>query len=84
MASRQEINAQIHPVILSGGAGTRLWPMSREAYPKQLLALASEQSLLQDTVARVTGARFAAPLIVCNVEHRFVIEIGRASCRERV
>jgi mannose-1-phosphate guanylyltransferase/mannose-1-phosphate guanylyltransferase/mannose-6-phosphate isomerase len=65
--------ARIHPVILSGGAGTRLWPMSREAYPKQLLALASEQSLLQDTVARVTGARFAAPLIVCNVEHRFAI-----------
>jgi mannose-1-phosphate guanylyltransferase/mannose-1-phosphate guanylyltransferase/mannose-6-phosphate isomerase len=73
MDSRQENNAQIHPVILSGGAGTRLWPMSREAYPKQLLALASERSLLQDTVARVTGARFAAPLIVCNAEHRFVI-----------
>ena len=73
MASRQDINVPIHPVILSGGAGTRLWPMSREAYPKQLLALASERSLLQDTVGRITGARFAAPLIVCNAEHRFVI-----------
>jgi mannose-1-phosphate guanylyltransferase / mannose-6-phosphate isomerase len=80
MVSRQEINVQIYPVILSGGAGTRLWPMSREAYPKQLLALASEQSLLQDTVARVTGARFAAPLIVCNAEHRFVIAEQLRQC----
>jgi mannose-1-phosphate guanylyltransferase/mannose-1-phosphate guanylyltransferase/mannose-6-phosphate isomerase len=71
---------QIYPVILSGGAGTRLWPMSREAYPKQLLALASEQSLLQDTVARVTGARFAPPLIVCNAEHRFVIAEQLRQC----
>jgi len=73
MAANKANDAKIHPVILSGGAGTRLWPMSREAYPKQLLALATDHSLLQDTVTRVTGARFAAPLIVCNVEHRFVI-----------
>jgi len=75
MAATKKSNngAKIHPVILSGGAGTRLWPMSREAYPKQLLALASEHSMLQDTVTRITGARFAAPLIVCNTEHRFVI-----------
>src|SRR5258708_21470602 len=65
---------KIHPVILSGGAGTRLWPLSRELYPKQLLALASERSLLQDTANRVgQSAGFAEPLVVCNDEHRFII-----------
>ncbi len=64
----------IHPVILSGGSGTRLWPMSRALYPKQLLALTGEQSLLQETARRVAGdAGFAAPLIIANEEHRFII-----------
>lgn len=64
----------IHPVILSGGSGTRLWPMSRSLYPKQLLALVGERSLLQETAQRVVGDRgFAAPLIVANEEHRFII-----------
>ena len=63
----------IWPVILSGGAGTRLWPLSRELYPKQLLPLVSERSLLQDTLGRVNGAGFAAPVIVCNDDHRFII-----------
>jgi mannose-1-phosphate guanylyltransferase/mannose-6-phosphate isomerase len=63
----------VSPVILSGGAGTRLWPLSRELYPKQLLTLASERSLLQNTLGRVAGAGFAPPLIVCNDEHRFII-----------
>ena len=55
----------IHPVILSGGSGTRLWPMSRSLYPKQLLALTGERSLLQETACRVAGdATFAPPLIV--------------------
>src|ERR1700758_1844145 len=64
----------IHPVILSGGSGTRLWPMSRSLYPKQLLALFGDSSLLQQTVMRVSGdPGFAAPLIVANEEHRFII-----------
>jgi mannose-1-phosphate guanylyltransferase/mannose-6-phosphate isomerase len=64
----------IHPVILSGGSGTRLWPMSRSLYPKQLLALVGDRSLLQETAGRVTGdAGFATPLIIANEEHRFII-----------
>src|SRR3569833_2553707 len=63
----------IHPIILSGGAGSRLWPLSRGLFPKQLLALTSERSLLQETVARAAGDGFGRPFIVCNVEHRFLI-----------
>ena len=64
----------IHPVILSGGSGTRLWPMSRAAFPKQLQPLLSARSLLQDSVARVLQAHlFAAPIILANEEHRFII-----------
>ena len=65
---------KIHPVVLSGGSGTRLWPMSREAYPKQLLPLVSERSLLQETARRVAEPTlFHAPLFVCNEEHRFIV-----------
>jgi mannose-1-phosphate guanylyltransferase/mannose-6-phosphate isomerase len=64
----------IHPVILSGGSGTRLWPMSRTLYPKQLLRLLGEESLLQQTVRRVAQEEdFAAPILVANEEHRFII-----------
>ncbi len=62
------------PVVLSGGAGTRLWPLSREMYPKQLLALTSKQTMLQDTVARLAGiAQALAPIVVCNEAHRFTV-----------
>lgn len=64
----------IHPVIMSGGSGTRLWPVSRALYPKQFLQLTSERSMLQESVLRVTdAARFAAPIIICSEEHRFII-----------
>ena len=63
----------IYPVILSGGVGTRLWPLSRSLYPKQLLALAGDRTLIQDTALRARGKDFAPPLIVCNQEHRFLI-----------
>lgn len=66
--------AKIHPVILSGGSGTRLWPQSRTSYPKQFLKLVSDQSLLQETARRVSdAATFAPPLMVCNEEHRFLV-----------
>lgn len=63
--------AEIIPVILSGGAGTRLWPLSRELRPKQLLSLsfASEATMLQATARRVPGK----PIVVCNQEHRFIV-----------
>jgi mannose-1-phosphate guanylyltransferase / mannose-6-phosphate isomerase len=64
----------IHPVILSGGSGTRLWPMSRTLYPKQLLTLLGCDSLLQQAVRRVAEHEcFAQPLLVANEEHRFII-----------
>jgi mannose-1-phosphate guanylyltransferase/mannose-6-phosphate isomerase len=61
------------PVILSGGSGTRLWPVSRESFPKQLWPLVSERSLIQETALRGAGPGFAAPIVVCNEEHRFLI-----------
>jgi mannose-1-phosphate guanylyltransferase/mannose-6-phosphate isomerase len=63
----------IHPIILSGGVGSRLWPLSRSLYPKQLLALAGERTMIQETAIRVSGPHFAAPVIICNQEHRFLI-----------
>ncbi len=66
----------VQPVVLSGGSGTRLWPLSREKYPKQLLPLIGEDSLLQATVRRVEGiadVQLAAPMVVSNEEYRFVI-----------
>ncbi len=65
---------QLLPVILSGGSGTRLWPLSREKYPKQLLPLVGEDSMLQATLRRTDGLDgIDEPLIVCNEEHRFAV-----------
>ncbi|HEY1889171.1 MAG TPA: mannose-1-phosphate guanylyltransferase/mannose-6-phosphate isomerase [Steroidobacteraceae bacterium] len=61
------------PVILSGGAGTRLWPLSRELYPKQLLALTGERTMIQQTALRLEGLAAAAPVVVCNEAHRFLV-----------
>lgn len=64
----------IVPVILSGGSGTRLWPLSREAYPKQFLPLVDQNTMLQNTALRIAGlADVATPLVVCNQEHRFMV-----------
>lgn len=67
----------IQPVILSGGSGTRLWPFSREAYPKQFLRLITNHSLLQETIQRLDGLplehALLAPVVVCNEIHRFLV-----------
>lgn len=64
----------LQPVILSGGSGTRLWPLSREHFPKQLLSLVGSYTMLQDTATRLKGCSLEAPpLIVCNEEHRFLV-----------
>ena len=61
------------PVLLSGGVGSRLWPVSRETHPKQFLPLAGELSMLQETLQRSSGMEEAAPVVVCNEEHRFMV-----------
>jgi len=62
------------PVVLSGGSGTRLWPLSRELYPKQLLPLVGQGTMLQETLSRLDGvADVSTPIIVCNEQHRFLV-----------
>jgi mannose-1-phosphate guanylyltransferase/mannose-6-phosphate isomerase len=63
----------LKPVLLSGGVGSRLWPVSREAYPKQFLPLAGENSMLADTLHRVEGLSSMPPMVVCNDAHRFIV-----------
>jgi mannose-1-phosphate guanylyltransferase/mannose-6-phosphate isomerase len=65
---------KLFPIVLSGGSGTRLWPLSREALPKQLLPLISKNSMLQETVARLVGLpTLASVTVVCNADHRFMV-----------
>ncbi len=61
------------PIILSGGSGTRLWPLSRKMYPKQFLSLLHDETMLQRTLKRLEQLEHAAPTVVCNDEHRFIV-----------
>ena len=64
----------IIPVILAGGTGSRLWPVSRELHPKQLLGLVNDKTMLQNTVLRLSGGKdMAPPMVVCNENHRFMV-----------
>jgi mannose-1-phosphate guanylyltransferase/mannose-6-phosphate isomerase len=66
--------SNIIPVILSGGSGTRLWPLSRKQYPKQYLPLVGENTMLQETILRLNGLdNLADPIIICNTDHRFLV-----------
>ncbi|MFM5023026.1 mannose-1-phosphate guanylyltransferase/mannose-6-phosphate isomerase [Aeromonas rivipollensis] len=66
-------NEYLLPVIMAGGSGTRLWPLSRTLYPKQFLTLTGSNSMLQDTVARLQELENKAPILICNEEHRFIV-----------
>ncbi len=64
------------PLILSGGSGSRLWPLSRELFPKQFISLFSNQSLFQDTLRRCQSIHTVSvedPVVICNEEHRFLV-----------
>ncbi|MDN3554764.1 mannose-1-phosphate guanylyltransferase/mannose-6-phosphate isomerase [Halomonas maura] len=63
----------ITPVVLAGGNGSRLWPLSRQMHPKQFLPLTGEGSMLQETLGRLAGLEHRAPLLICNEEHRFLV-----------
>jgi mannose-1-phosphate guanylyltransferase/mannose-6-phosphate isomerase len=66
--------SKIIPVILSGGSGTRLWPLSRKEYPKQYLPLVGDNTILQETILRLEGLdNLADPIIICNADHRFLV-----------
>lgn len=61
------------PVIMAGGSGSRLWPLSRSLFPKQFISLTSQKTMLQDTVARLNNIEHKAPLFICNEDHRFIV-----------
>jgi len=61
------------PVIMSGGSGTRLWPLSRKLFPKQFLPLSNENTMLQETLSRLEGLDTQPPVVICNDEHRFIV-----------
>ncbi|MGI9394349.1 MAG: mannose-1-phosphate guanylyltransferase, partial [Boseongicola sp.] len=63
---------KLHPVILCGGSGTRLWPSSRKSFPKQFAPLLGEKSLYQDTLTRLSGGKFAAPVVMTGEDFRFM------------
>ncbi len=67
------LETPVVPVILSGGSGTRLWPISRASLPKQFCALIGTATMIQQTAGRAIGAGFAAPVVVCNEDHRFLV-----------
>ena len=61
------------PIIIAGGSGTRLWPLSRTQFPKQFLTLSGEQTMLQQTLSRLDGLDVASPILLCNRDHRFIV-----------
>ena len=78
MSEREKEISKIVPVILSGGAGSRLWPASRQAEPKQLLALVTDRSMIQETVARFDNEMFHPPVFICNASHEKMIRAQMA------
>jgi len=71
----------IHPYILSGGSGKRLWPLSRSLYPKQFVSIKNKNSLFQDTLMRLNDPMYSKPNVICNIEHRFMVRDQAKSIR---
>ncbi len=65
--------SKILPVIIAGGTGSRLWPLSRELYPKQFLKMHGELTMLQSTIKRISNLDCEPPIIICNEKHRFIV-----------
>ncbi|MEB0951758.1 mannose-1-phosphate guanylyltransferase/mannose-6-phosphate isomerase [Citrobacter sedlakii] len=63
----------IHPIIMAGGTGSRLWPLSRDLYPKQFQCLQGDQTMLQTTIKRLDGLKCTKPIVICNENHRFIV-----------
>ncbi len=63
----------VHPILLAGGSGTRLWPLSRKSYPKQFAQLMGDESLFQASALRLSGEGFAAPVILTGADFRFIV-----------
>ncbi|XNS85174.1 mannose-1-phosphate guanylyltransferase/mannose-6-phosphate isomerase [Vibrio cyclitrophicus] len=63
----------ILPIIMAGGSGSRLWPLSRTHYPKQFISLTSDNTMLQDTIKRLKGIEHKSPFLICNENHRFIV-----------
>ncbi|HDX4643041.1 TPA: mannose-1-phosphate guanylyltransferase/mannose-6-phosphate isomerase, partial [Escherichia coli] len=61
------------PVIMAGGTGSRLWPLSRELYPKQFLRLSGDHTMLQSTILRLESITSNSPIVICNEQHRFIV-----------
>jgi mannose-1-phosphate guanylyltransferase len=66
-------NHDLVPVILCGGNGSRLWPLSRELYPKQFLSFDGKSTMLEKTLERLNGLECSHPFVICNEEHRFIV-----------
>mgnify|MGYP001127143056 FL=1 len=63
----------LFPVVMAGGSGSRLWPLSRVLYPKQFLCLEGELTMLQATINRLQGIECESPVVICNEQHRFIV-----------
>lgn len=64
---------KLYPVVMAGGSGSRLWPLSRVLYPKQFLCLKGDLTMLQTTICRLNGVECESPLVICNEQHRFIV-----------
>lgn len=65
--------SKLYPIVMAGGSGSRLWPLSRVLYPKQFLCLKGDLTMLQTTICRLNGVECESPVVICNEQHRFIV-----------